>query len=57
MVGSNPLGGRVDVPCRSNGGVSENQSLPETFLQKYKTNLLIAGIIVLSYFAYKKFKK
>ena len=28
-----------------------------TFLQKNKTNLLIAGVLVLGYFAYKKFKK
>lgn len=30
---------------------------PETYLQKNKTNLLIAGVLVLGYFAYKKFKK
>jgi len=29
----------------------------ETFIEKNKTNLLIAGAIVLGYFAYKKFKK
>jgi len=30
---------------------------PKGFLQKHKANLLIAGAIVLGYFAYKKFKK
>jgi len=30
---------------------------PQTFLEKNKNNLLIAGAIVLGYFAYKKFKK
>lgn len=29
----------------------------ETFLQKHKSLLLIAGAVVLGYFAYKKFKK
>jgi hypothetical protein len=29
----------------------------QTFLQKNKTNLLIAGVLVLGYLAYKKFKK
>jgi hypothetical protein len=29
----------------------------QTFLQKNKTNLLIAGVLVLAYLAYKKFKK
>lgn len=26
-VGSNPLGGRVDMPCKNNGGVSPNQPM------------------------------
>lgn len=26
-VGSNPLGGRVDMPCKNNGGRAENQSI------------------------------
>jgi hypothetical protein len=30
---------------------------PQTFLEKNKTNLLIVGVLVLGYFAYKKFKK
>jgi hypothetical protein len=29
----------------------------ETFLQKNKNNLIIAGLLVAGYFAYKKFKK
>jgi hypothetical protein len=28
-VGSNPLGGRVDMPCRNNGGVSNNQPIAD----------------------------
>lgn len=31
--------------------------LPQSFIQKNKTNLLIAGALVLGYFAYKKFNK
>jgi len=30
---------------------------PQTFLQKNKTNLLIIGVLVLGYLAYKKFNK
>jgi hypothetical protein len=29
----------------------------ETFLQKHKNHLLIAGVLVIGYFAYKKFNK
>jgi hypothetical protein len=28
-VGSNPLGGRVDMPCKNNGGVSKNQPVAD----------------------------
>ena len=28
-VGSNPLGARVDMPCKNNGGVSSNQDSPK----------------------------
>jgi len=31
--------------------------LPQTFIQKHKNHLLIAGALVLGYFAYKKFNK
>jgi len=69
-VGSNPMGGRVDMPCKNNGGVSKNQqgvnegkpnlstvTNNQTFLQKNKNNLIIAVVLVAGYFAYKKFKK
>jgi hypothetical protein len=69
-VGSNPSGGRVDVPCKNNGGVSKNQqgvnegkpnlytvTDNEPFLQKHKNHLIIAVVLVAGYFAYKKFKK
>lgn len=66
-VGSNPEGGRVDVPCRNNGGVAKITAIPigsttsatkeESFLQKHKNHLIIAGVLVAGYFAYKKFKK
>jgi len=67
-VGSNPLGGRVDMPCRNNGGVSKNQptttsntepaiTKTNNFIEKNKTNLIIALVLVGGYFAYKKFKK
>jgi len=36
---------------------STTDIVPQTFLQKNKTNLLIAGALVLGYFAYKKFNK
>jgi hypothetical protein len=58
-VGSNPLGGRVDVPCRNNGGVSPNQDLqkPRTFIEMNQGYIIIAVVLVAGYFAYKKFKK
>ena len=44
----------ITAPC----GQSEiNLKANETFLQKHKNHLLIAGALVLGYFAYKKFKK
>jgi hypothetical protein len=42
-------------------GTSVNTSstdlAPESFLQKHKNHLLIAGALVIGYFAYKKFNK
>jgi hypothetical protein len=32
-------------------------STPNSFIQKNKTNLLIVGVLVVGYLAYKKFKK
>lgn len=78
MVGSNPLGGRTDMPCKNKGGQSKNTGIeplggganpngmynnkstniaPQTFIQKHKNHLLIAGALVLGYFSYKKFVK
>lgn len=37
--------------------VSKEVVSEQTFIQKNKTNLLIAGVLVLGYFAYKKYKK
>jgi hypothetical protein len=36
---------------------SSTDLAPESFLQKNKTNLLIIGLLVLGYLAYKKFNK
>jgi hypothetical protein len=36
---------------------SNQDVAPETFLQKHKNHLLIAGALVIGYFAYKKFNK
>jgi hypothetical protein len=60
--GTKDVGNGKNPPCIYNGGVknsnAENTVLaPETFLQKNKTNLLIAGALVLGYLAYKKYKK
>jgi hypothetical protein len=44
----------------TNSSSDSNQIIklaPETFLQKHKNHLLIAGALVLGYFAYKKFNK
>lgn len=58
-VGSNPMGGRVDMPCRNNGGVSPNQDVqkPRTFIEMNQGYIIIAIVLVAGYFAYKKFKK
>jgi hypothetical protein len=60
--GTKDVSNRKNPPCIYNGGVknsnSENTILaPQSFLEKNKTNLLIAGAIVLGYFAYQKFIK
>jgi hypothetical protein len=59
--GTKDVSNGKNPPCIYNGGVknsnSENTVLaPQSFIEKNKTNLLIAGAIVLGYFAYKKFK-
>jgi hypothetical protein len=36
---------------------NSNDVAPQTFLEKNKTNLLIVGVLVLGYLAYKKFNK
>ena len=58
-IGSNPFGGRVDVPCKNNGGVSPNQNTqkPRTFIEMNQGYIIIAVVLVAGYFAYKKFKK
>ena len=58
-VGSNPMGGRVDMPCRNNGGVSPNQDVqkPRTFIEMNQGYIIIGLVLVAGYFAYKKFKK
>jgi hypothetical protein len=58
-IGSNPLGGRVDMPCKNNGGVSLNQEeqKPRTFIEMNRGYIIIALVLVAGYFAYKKFKK
>ena len=46
------------LTINSDSGVLENTVVaPQTFLQKNKTNLLIAGVLVLAYLAYKKYNK
>ena len=52
---SNPLGGRVDVPCRNNGGVKSFEKIEDKEPIYYI--LLTAGVLIAGYFAYKKFKK
>jgi hypothetical protein len=59
--GKTDVGNGAVAPCMGNGGVKKENSTtdvtPETFLQKNKTNLLIVGVLVLGYLAYKKYKK
>ena len=47
------------APCLNNGGVNENQTQP--YINKTKEPiyyiLVTAGVMIVSYFAYKKFKK
>jgi hypothetical protein len=52
---SNPLGGRVDVPCRNNGGVKSFEKIEDKEPIYYI--LVTAGVLLAGYFAYKKFKK
>ena len=42
---------------QQNNLTSSTNVAPETSLQKNKNNLLIIGVLVLGYFAYKKYKK
>jgi hypothetical protein len=48
-------------PCGGHGGVNpiptQENNANETFIQKHKNHLLIAGALVLGYLAYKKFNK
>jgi hypothetical protein len=60
--GTKDVGNGKNLPCLNHGGVKNSNVkntivAPETFLQKHKNHLLIAGALVLGYFAYKKFKK
>lgn len=52
---SNPLGGRVDMPCSKNGGVKSFEKIEDK--QPIYYILVTAGVLVAGYFAYKKFKK
>jgi hypothetical protein len=52
--------GLAFVPLSSIEKINETPSTelaPQTFLEKNKTNLLIVGVLVLGYLAYKKFNK
>ncbi len=42
---------------QQNNLTSSTNVAPQTFLEKNKTNLLIVGVLVLGYLAYKKFNK
>ena len=53
-----PFGGRGSMPFYELYKEKEITDVePQTFLQKNKTNLLIIGVLVLGYLAYKKFNK
>jgi hypothetical protein len=68
LVFTNKQGNKFSVQIGSRGFVpfykeykdevtSSTDASGETFLQKHKTNLLIAGALVVGYLAYKKFNK
>jgi hypothetical protein len=73
MVSNQPKEGVSNLACTKNGGISKNQqvvnatspSLPTKsgvsiftkLAGAYNKNLIIAGVLVAGYFAYKKFKK
>jgi hypothetical protein len=47
--------GEASLPSADSSNSTDLE--PESFLQKNKTNLLIIGVLVLGYLAYKKFNK
>lgn len=54
------IGGRGSVPfykAYKDVANSNTDVAPQSFIQKHKNHLLIAGALVLGYFAYKKFNK
>jgi hypothetical protein len=73
MVSNQPKEGVSNLACTKNGGISKNQqvvnatapSVPtkgkedvsKKLLGAYNQNLIIALVLVVGYFAYKKFKK
>lgn len=56
-----PFGGRDSTPFyeiyKGEATLPKTDVAPQTFTQKHKNHLLIAGALVLGYFAYKKFNK
>lgn len=56
-----PFGGRGSTPFyelyKGERNLPSTNVEPQTFLQKNKNNLLIVGVLILGYFAYKKFNK
>ena len=56
--GTKDISNGAKLPCVGHGGINPMPTQePQSFLQKHKNHLLIAGALVLGYFAYKKFKK
>ena len=55
------FGGRGSTPFyeeyKGEATLPNTDVAPQTFLEKNKTNLLIVGVLVLGYLAYKKFNK
>ena len=55
------FGGRGSTPFyeeyKGEATLPSTDVAPQTFLEKNKTNLLIVGVLVLGYLAYKKFNK
>ena len=63
--GTFDIGNGKNAPCVNKGGQKDNSQVPtktgvsifKKLAGAYNKNLIVAGVLVAGYFAYKKFKK